>query len=313
MSTEMKFVLFQAVIILPLLSGTLLKKHFENPEMLAKKIININLVLFQPLIILWSVWGMKMQEDLIYLPLAGTALVAAGFLLGMALAPLTRLRGKKRATFIISSSLANHGFTMGSFLCYLVAGERGLSLALVFLAYFIPYTFGFIFPYARLSSTGERYSWGFLKSSLLSIQNIPLYTVFAALILNYFNTGKPDIFLPIDFLLMVSIALYYFTLGINFTFRGIVLFSREQLILLALKFIILPGTVFLILIPVELHPDIEMVIRIQSFMPAAIYSVISALLFDLEFSLSTRLFVVNTLVFVLVVLPLLIYFRESLM
>jgi predicted permease len=310
MSTEMKFLLFQGVIILPLLFGTFLKKRFENPEKQAKRIININIFLFQPLIILWSVWGMKMQEGLIYLPMAGTALVAAGFLLGIILVPFTGLTGKSRTTFIISSSLANHGFTMGSFLCYLIAGERGLSLAMVFLVYFIPYTFGFIFPYARLSSTGEGYSWDSLKDSLFAVQNIPLYTVLVALILNFLDIGRPDVSFPIDFLLMVSIALYYFTLGINFTFRGTGFFSREQIILLASKFIVLPGAVFLILIPVELSPGIEMVIKVQSFMPAAIYSVISAILFDLDSYLATRLFVVNTLFFVLLVLPLLIFFKD---
>ncbi len=64
MSVEMKFILFQAVIILPLLSGTLFKKRFKNPEKLARRIINLNLSFFQPLIILWSVWGMKLSAGL---------------------------------------------------------------------------------------------------------------------------------------------------------------------------------------------------------------------------------------------------------
>ncbi len=64
MSVEMKFILFQAVIILPLLSGIFFKQRFKNPEKLARRIINLNLSLFQPLIILWSVWGMKLSAGL---------------------------------------------------------------------------------------------------------------------------------------------------------------------------------------------------------------------------------------------------------
>ncbi len=312
MSIEMKFLLFQGVIILPLLSGTLFKQRFDNPEKLAKRIINLNLSTFQPLIILWSVWGMKLQKDLIYLPLAGGALVTAGFLLGMLVAPVSGLKDKRRASFIISSSLGNHGFTMGAFICYLVAGERGLSLALLFLAYFIPYIFGFIFPYARFSSSGKKYSWTFFRESLVSIQNIPLYAVFAAIILNSLDMGKPDIFLPLDLFLIVSIALSYFTLGINFSFRDVSFFSREQILLAVIKFMVLPAAVYLVLIPVHLHPDLKMVIRIESFMPTAVYSVISSILFDLDARLSAGLFVVNTVLFILIVLPLLIFFREYL-
>lgn len=84
------------------------------------------------------------------------------------------------------------------------------------------------------------------------------------------------------------------------------------MLLAAIKFIVLPAAVYLALLPVHLHPDLKMVIRIESFMPTAVYSVISSILFDLDAKLSAGLFVVNTVLFILIVLPLLIFFREYL-
>jgi predicted permease len=71
------------------------------------------------------------------------------------------------------------------------------------------------------------------------------------------------------------------------------------------KFIILPAVTFTALYFVELDPVVETVILVQSCMPAAVYSVISSILFDLDAKLTSGLFVVNSLLFLGIVLPVL--------
>jgi predicted permease len=74
----------------------------------------------EPIIALWSTWGLTLRKDLIMLPLAGLFLVLSGMTFGSVFKRILRLRGKKAATFLISSTLANHGFTMGAFLLTII-------------------------------------------------------------------------------------------------------------------------------------------------------------------------------------------------
>ena len=162
MPTELKFAIFQLVIILPFLAGSLLKNSFKHPDKTSKKLISVNLAVIEPPIVLWSIWGLTLNVEMIFLPVSGLCLAVSGFFIGKLAIRKTRLTGMDAETYVISSSLANHGFTMGGFLCYLFAGEQGLALSAIFLIYFIPYTFLFIFPYAGLKNKQQIFNWKFI-------------------------------------------------------------------------------------------------------------------------------------------------------
>jgi len=313
MSATLRFIVFQLMIIVPFVSGTLVQKRLSHGPGFTKKLIRINLVLIEPFIVLWSIWGLKLSWDIIMLPISGLFLVLIGMASGWIFVPMLKLSGKKRASFLISSSLANHGFTMGAFLCYLFLGETGLGLSFIFLSYFMLYVFTVIFPYARVVSTSQRYSLSFLKDILLNLQNMPLVSVIAGLTLHAVGIQRPSIYFPIDILIIASIAIYYFTLGINFKTSDVFLAARETLALSAIKFVMVPAATFAVLSNIRLDSQVETVIFVQSFMPAAIYSVVASVLFDLDTRLTSNLFVLNSLVFLVLVLPLLFIFRVGIL
>lgn len=310
MSIEIKFILFQLVIILPFLTGYISKRFIKNTQDTAKKIIRVNLLSFEPLIVLWSIWGLSLSFDQLFLPLSGLALVLAGFLIGTITVMFTGRKGASRKTYLISSSLANHGFTMGGFICYLIAGEQGLGLSAIYTLYFLPYTFIFIFSYARSVSIAHFFSVKGFIENIFNLQNMPLHAVILAFFLHAIGLRRPDIKFPLDPLLIISIALYYFTLGLNFHFGDFRSTGKEQFLLSLTKFLILPLITFFILRTTGLDSVVKTIILIQSFMPAAIYSVVSSILFDLDSKLASTLFVVNTIVFLILVLPVLFFFRE---
>ncbi len=175
MSIEYKFILFQFLIITPFLAGSLTGKRINDLEKTSKRIVNINLMFVEPLIGFWSIWGLTLSTDLVLLPVSGLALVFTGFVFGKISAGFLNIKGIRRITYHISSTLANHGFTMGGFICYLFLGERGLGLSLIFLLYFIPFIYLFIFPYARLQSEGEGISFGSLRELVVNTRNMPIY------------------------------------------------------------------------------------------------------------------------------------------
>ena len=120
-------------------------------------------------------------------------------------------------------------------------------------------------------------------------------------------------FFPTDILLMISIGLYYVTLGVNFTVRDLWAFNRDNFLLCLVRFLMIPVLALIVLAGVRLDPGIETVILIESFMPAAVYSVVASVLFDLDAKRASSLFVFNTVVFLACVLPVLLLFKTALL
>lgn len=299
-----KFIIFQLCIWLPITAGAFFSsKEYIDVQKLSQRLITINLISLESFIVLWTIWGLDLTPDLIILPFAGFIEVLLGLLAGIAICTLTQCKGIQKHTFIISSSLANHGFTMGGFLCYLFLGEKGLALAFIFIIYFMPYVIMVIFSYARYVGTNAPFSF---KRYILTPQNMPLYAVFAALLLHYLDIKRPIINIPLDPMLATSLTIYYFSMGIYFKFKNIKGFWKSHIMLALIKFIIVPLFMYFLLLFPQLSHDIKTVIQLQSFMPAAIYSVITSILFNLDKEMATSMFVVNTIVFSGIMMPLLI-------
>ncbi|MFH0813359.1 MAG: AEC family transporter [Pseudomonadota bacterium] len=298
-----KFILFQLAVFLPFLTGYLIKGWVKEPQPFTKKLLRLNIIGLEPLINFWCIWRLDLSLDLIFLPLAGLSLIVLSLLIGMLFLPFLRLSGKRKLTFLLSSSLANHGFTMGGYLCYFFLGEKGLGLSLILILYFIPYIYCFVFPYAKIVSENRIKEQGFLKKFVFDPQNMPLFAMIGAFILQLRGIKSPDVYFPLDPLLLTSIALYYLTLGINFSGVDLKGLKKEQLSLSAIKFIVVPLITYYILSFINLDTSIKSVIMIQAFMPTAVYSVVTALLFGLEVPLASGLFVGNTLLFLTIVVP----------
>jgi predicted permease len=313
MDISTRFILFQVLIIVPFASGMAVKSLCRIPDMsgFTKRLIRVNLVIIEPIIALWSTWGLTLTQELILLPLAGLFLVMSGMIFGKVFKRMLNLSEKKGATFLISSTLANHGFTMGAFLCYLLIGEQGLGLAFLFLAYFMPFVFLVIFPYARRQSTGKRLDLATALDYFLSLQNMPLFAIILSLVFLALGFERPLISFPVDIFIIISMGLYYFTLGLNFELPAFFASGKENAALAAIKFLLVPAVTLIILKALHLNPAIETVIFVQSFMPAAIYSVVSSVLFDLDAGFASNLFVWNSIIFLAGILPVLFIFRGS--
>jgi hypothetical protein len=311
MDIATRFILFQVLIIVPFASGIAAKRLCRIADLsgFTKKLIRVNLVIIEPIIALWSTWGLTLTQELIWLPLSGLFLVMSGMIFGKVFRRMLSLSEKKGATFLISSTLANHGFTMGAFLCYLLIGEQGLGLAFLFLSYFMPFVFLVIFPYARSQSTGKRIDLAFAFDFFLSLQNMPLFAIILSLFFLALGFERPQVSFPVDIFIIISMALYYFTLGLNFELPAFFASGKENAVLAAIKFLLVPAVTLLILKALHLNPAIETVIFVQSFMPAAIYSVVSSVLFDLDAGFASNLFVWNSLIFLAGILPVLFIFR----
>ncbi len=302
MSPTVKFIVFQALIVLPFAAGYVAKRRMRDPGTLAKRIVTANLVTIEPVVALWSIWGLALTPGLIVLPLSGVSTVLLGMALGCAALPLVRLSGRSRATFLITASLANHGYTMGGFICYLVLGEQGIGLSFIFISYFMLYLYLVIFHFARISGRTDNAPLPFLKF-FVSRRNLPLYAIIAAIILQLAGIPRPAVAMPVEYLLMASVAAYYFSLGINFSFSDLRDILPETAAISVIKFALIPLIAIAACRVIPMDSAARTVIIIESCMPAAVYSVITAILFDLDSKLASGIFVLNTVIFILFILP----------
>ena len=310
----MKFIVLWALIIIPFFSGSWIKNSFRKPQATAKFLIRLNLIFLEPFILLWTIWGLSINRELIILPFAGLFTVMAGFIIGKIMISLLSLKGIRADSYIISSTLSNQGFTLGGFICYIIAGETGLGFASIYAIYFLPFVFIFIFPFARYASMkhtgqvlpGRKFAPSELKTFFLDLRNLPFAGILAAIFLQLYGIKRPDIYFPLDPMLFIAITIYYFTLGINFRSGQIWPYKKEQAALAFSKFIMLPLFTYTILKFINFNDTLETVILIQSIMPAAIYSVLTSILFDLDSDFTSGLFVLNSVLFLVIVLPVLL-------
>lgn len=310
MTPGITFAVFQTVIILPFCAGFLLRQRIADPQQFTRRLLRINIILLEPLIVVWCVWGLELSGTLLLLPFFGLLLVLCGLCAGIMAAPLLDLAEKRRSTFLISASLGNHGFTMGGILCYLFLGEQGLGLSVILVLYFIPYVYGCIFPYAKAAaSAGQHEQKSIFREYILDARNMPLVALAATVVLHVLGIRRPAIAVPVDLLLALSIALYYLTLGINFISGNLRGLLREHLCLAGIKFLVVPLVTAGILFVVPCDQSVKAVILLQACMPAAVYSVVTAVLFELDAPFASSLFVVNTAFFLGVVLPLLFFVK----
>jgi malate permease and related proteins len=305
MSIEQKFIVFQLIIIVPFFFGAYFRSRLQDVDRLAKRLININLIALSPCLVLWSIWGLNLSWIQTFLPISAIVLVTSGFVFGKMSLKFLKLNPKSGTTFCVSSALSNHGITLGGFICYQFGGIDALGLSFMFTLYHVPFIFLFIFPLAgRVSNKFDR-TIKDLVSNIFNLRNMPLFALFFALLLKGFGLEKPEIFVPIDELMFISIAIAYFTLGINFEFKYVKAIKHENIILAFLKFLLIPILTYIVLQMIDLGHAIESVILIESFMPTAVFSVITAILFDLDKKLASGLFVINSLLFLILILPVL--------
>lgn len=302
MSPGTAFAVFQAVIILPFGIGLALRRRVIDPEKFTRRLLRLNITLIEPLIVIWCVWGLELTRDLFLVPVAGLGLAVCGLVAGIILLSVLGLSKQRAITFLISATLSNHGFTMGGFLCYLFFGEQGLGLSIIMVLYFIPYLYGFVFPILK-AITHTQQQGNVLRDYILDARNMPLAALVVAALLHGMGIERPAIAFPVNALFVLSIALYYLTVGMNVVATGLSGMLRPHLCLAAIKFIIVPAVATGILSVVPIEQGMKAVILLQSCMPAAVYSVVTSVLFGLDASLASSLFVVNTAVFICGVLP----------
>lgn len=317
MTTVTRFILIVGGIVAAMALGYLLRKKDRLDEKHAGPLMFYSVIFGWTPVSTAVLWTLPLEWSLITLPLIGMVIPIVLAPFGWLFAKFHQLDRSTAGTFIVTSGIANIGFTMGGFVCYCLFGMEGLGYANLFAAsWAIPYV-GFYYPLARsFGDPDSTLDIRFLLQTFFDLRSLPVLGTVAGVILNLAKVPMPAFlttFHMIDLLIILSILISFGIVGLQLHLSHL---ARQKILhfsLAVVKFVITPLLTVPILILAEyflgqLPVCARKVVYIQAFMPTAIFSVIIANLFHLDPRLAGVLFLVNTGIFLGIVLPIIAVF-----
>ena len=143
-----------------------------------------------------------------------------------------------------------------------------------------------------------------IANNLWDIRSLPILAIIIGIVLNYF---KFHYFKAFDTFLenLIPFATFFFmfAIGMQLRFSFSYFTCKEVHVLAVIKFILTPTLAYLLVKIFAIQGLPAKVIFIESFTPAAAYSIMIASLFDLDSELAGKLFVSSTLIFLFTIFP----------
>ncbi len=319
-----RFIIFCVFNALCLAAGYGARRKNLVGEHLAKPLHFVTVSIIWGGVALFSIWRLPPERANLWLIAIEPLLV---IIPAFAVIPIARWMGcddKQTGVVATSAGLGNLGFTLGAYLCYtLLGGPDGQSEAA--LAYAVAQVnlmamFGVLalYPLARHfgeQHTGDQSVTRLIVTCFFDMRALMVHCAIVGCFLAYMNVPFPEV---IDKYYIITILFYlggfggYFGIGLRLRLGDIRRYLKEHAVLAAVKFMGIPILSLGILALVNLTPfplaDLgQRVVLVEAFMPMAIQSVMIANLFHLDGRMASTLWLVNTVLFALLPLPVIIW------
>ncbi len=313
MPVVVKFIVTVGVILLSMLAGYLARRTRLMREEPAELIMTLVLVFGYPSVGCLSTWVTPLSLEVAWLPALGAIHVGAMMVIGIFAGRFLTDRMKIRGLFALACGLGNAGFTMGGFIIFQLFGQEGLGLVSVYSLMWIPMVVLAAYPVARhFAGHGAGGSLGrMMLRNLLDWRSAGLLAVTAGIILSVSGTPRPEIISHlhlVDILIFVVTAAAYFSVGLRLHLGRASSLKKYLLALAGIRFVVGAAVGFAlvsatVLTPCPLLGLGRKVFLIEAFVPTAVTMVAVSNMFSLRPRTASVLFVVNTLMYLLGVLP----------
>lgn len=310
----LKFAFTATAILLAMLGGYVCRRFGWLREEIGETLMTFVAVIGYPVAGLLTIWGTPLRPADAMLPLGCVAHVIVLTFLSLALARLVTRDRAEIGLLAMTGGIGNNGFTMGAFILYLLYGEQAMGLSNIYLIMFMPVAVLLMYPIARHHANAEPSgTWiDLLRSSLLDWRAIGLPVSLAAIGLSAAGVPRPAFFTQwhlVDITVYTITPVAFFSIGLRFHGSKIMPLSRQIAWLAIIRFPIGAAAGIAIAWLIGLTPwPLEnlrwKVFVFQAFVPTAVTSVAIANMFDLKPREASVLFVSNTLLYLVAVLPL---------
>ena len=317
MNTGQQLVIAAGVIVGSMAAGYVARRRGWLGERAAKVVMTAVMVGGYSSVLLLSIWGMSLQARHAWVPALGAINTGVVALAALALAPLFTRDRVERGLLTIHAGLANTGATMGGLVLLGLFDQQGLDLASLYFLMWMPFVVFVLYPIARHYS--PTHAGGPLgKLMLRSVFNwraVGLLFGIVGLTLSLCRVPRPtvvaDWHIPTALAYATTVAAY-FAIGLRLELRQVPSLWRLTGALSLMRFVIAGGVAWALVAVTRATawplsgPEAATVI-VQGVMPTAVAAAAVANMFDLDSQKSSGLFLANTLVFLVVVLPLIFW------
>ncbi len=310
----LKFSVTASAILLAMLAGYLCRRFGWLKEEIGEALMTFVAVAGYPVAGLLTIWGTPLRPADAMLPLGCVAHVLVMTFASLGLARLVARDRAEIGLLAMTGGIGNNGFTMGAFILYLLYGEQAMGLSNIYLIMFMPVAVLLMYPIARHHARSEPSgTWiDLLRSSLFDWRAIGLPVSLAAIGLSAAGVPRPDFFARwhlVDIVVYTITPVAFFSIGLRFHGSKILPLCRQIAWLTVIRFPLGAAAGIAIAWLVGLTPwafeDLRWKVFVfQAFVPTAVTSVAIANMFDLKPREASVLFVSNTLLYLVAVLPL---------
>lgn len=284
-----------------LVVGYLMKVRTGGCLPLSKRLTRTGLIWLDPANIILALWGQSFADHrVLLLPAVGTVLTCIPAVLMAGLARSRAIPRDRAGALVATSMFSNQGPTFGTFLAFVLAGERGFAAASMYTLYFYPLFFTVGLLVGRSYGAGARVSgWRvFVENFRDPAGRNCLLAVVAGILLSTVGPARPRLleYLP-DFTVPITTFVYLAGIGMTLDFSRVRTSLRGSYAVGLLKFAFGPA-LGLVTIAVLAHFGLterlwSQVIFIQNCMPAAIFALVMVNLFDLDRDLANTIWLLT--------------------
>jgi predicted permease len=292
----------------PVLGGVLWGR-VGAPKSAPRRLFNFAFYGCQTSITCVSIWIARIDRSSAFLPILATS----GWLLTAGVAWLVSVwlqhPRERRGAFIATMSQSNNGFTLLGFVALVLFGESGLAQSTYSQTLAAPFLLLFCFPVARIYSSASaargRSLAAILRENLADPRVfLPLGTISVGLGLNLIGVPRPafisELTRPLIYLGTAASGA-----AVGLLYRGAQLgrYWRENAISFVYRSTLYPLYYALLARLFRLGPLDARILILYGLVPSALLANYLAVSFDLDTELTSSLFVVSTVLFLILVLP----------
>ncbi len=248
------------------------------------------------------------------LPALGFFFLAACTAAALVIGKLTRQRSEDVALTALSGGMGNASTTMGGLLAFLFFGAEGLSLCMLYCLMWYPFMVLVAYPIAHHYTAGQakrirlpRLMW----QSIWDVRSVGLPLTIAGTVLSGLRVPRPMV---IDHLYItesatiITTVLAFFAIGLRISGQELLPALRPSIIVGVIRFILCPllgVAIFFIFKPWPMNSPTARVFLLESCLPVAITVVGIANIFDIAPRRATAIFIINTLSYLAICVPVL--------
>jgi predicted permease len=315
-----KFLLAAVLILASGAAGYICRRRAWLGEHVAGRIMTFVAVGGYPLVGALSIWGMRLAPTDLVLPVLAVLHLVLMTFLGLPLARLVTRDRAERGLFAIATGTGNNGFTMGAFVLFLLHGEVGMGLGNLYMVLIIPATVLFLYPLARHYATAQPAGSlaTLMRHSLLNWRSIGLPIVAVAILMSLWEVPRPDwvrAWRVVDVLVYTVTPLAFFGIGLRLRLGNAPQLWRLVAGLAVTRFLLGAMVAVAVVALMSVTPwPLEGLRRgaflIQGYVPTSVTMVALANMFGLRPAEASVLFVSNTVLYLLGVFPVLLWFNS---